>query len=548
MQTNNDTIAAVSTPPGVGGIAVVRVSGPEAIRIVNGLWRGKDLTAVASHTVHLGTLLRTDGSVLDQCVATVFHGPKSYTGEDVVELSVHGSVYVQRTVVAELCNAGARAAEPGEFTRRAFAAGKIDLVQAESIADILSAESAAAHDMAIKHLKGGFSKKIEGLRAQLIDLSALLELELDFSEEDVEFADRERLIAVAGQIARTVESLHEGYSTGSAIKNGIPIAIVGPANAGKSSLFNALVGDDRAIVSDIHGTTRDIVDDTIIIGRHSFRIMDTAGLRHTDDTIEKIGIERSLKAVAKATIVLYVTSPDAPDLNDTAHTSSYDSATIRQAAVPDHTSSRSASLNQTAASSLAYPDLSQEISDTEDTLSVNKVRRLMSPGSILIHVRNKADLIASPVFVRPKHESPSVPAPGTRLSECESDLSTKHITEHESSPSSKKVIEYEASLSTTGNDTEVNGIALLKNVLEEVADSKEADSPTLLISNPRQEQALKSALEAANETLQTLRDDLPTVIVSQSLRATITALDTLTGQIATPTILQSVFTRFCIGK
>lgn len=507
---NNDTIVAVSTPPGVGGIAVLRISGADAVTAVNRVWKGKDLTAVPSHTAHLGTLLRADGSVLDQCVATVFRGPNSYTGEDIVELSVHGSVYVQRTAVAELCKVGARVAEPGEFTRRAFAAGKIDLVQAESIADILSAESAAAHDMAVKHLKGGVSKKIDSLRAQLIELSALLELELDFSEEDVEFADRSKLIAIAGQIESAVSALLEGYTTGSAIKNGIPIAIVGPANAGKSSLFNALVGDDRAIVSDIHGTTRDIVDDTIVIGRHNFRIMDTAGLRHTDDTIEKIGIQRSLQAVTRATIVLYVTSPDAPGLPPALSNPAV--SVVSDASIP------------------------------EGPLSTEKIRDIMTPGSIFIHVHNKADLTSSPIYIRCLSND-------IRTFNSLSTTETSPVKEIEARSSTvTHITEYEASLSSVNAEGSDSGVSLLKDLLEHIADGQETDAPALLISNPRQEQALQAALQAARETLRALRDDLPTVIVSQSLRATITALDSLTGQIATPTILQTVFSRFCIGK
>jgi tRNA modification GTPase len=304
-------ICAISTAPGVGGIAVARVSGPEAINIVDKIWHGKKLADVASHTAHLGNIDDRSGNTLDQAVATVFRAPASFTGEDVVEISVHGSTYIQAELIATLVAAGARLAEPGEFTRRAFTAGKMDLAQAEAIADLIASQSRAAHRVAMSQMRGGVSKRLAQLRDQLIELASLLELELDFSEEDVEFASRTRLIDIAQQIYAEVTRLHKSFDAGSAIKNGIPIAIVGDTNAGKSSLLNALVGDERAIVSNIHGTTRDIVEDTVTIGNNLFRLMDTAGLRDTTDPVEQIGIERSHRAMQKASITLLVTDAGA---------------------------------------------------------------------------------------------------------------------------------------------------------------------------------------------------------------------------------------------
>lgn len=310
MNAAADTICAVATAPGTAGIAVVRVSGPQAFTICDTLWRGKKLSDCQSHTAHLGTVRDTDATVLDQAVATVFRGPHSYTGEDVVELSVHGSPYVQHRLIELLCKAGARLAEPGEFTRRAFTAGNIDLSQAEAIADLIAARSRAAHHVAVTQLRGGITRRLLQLREQLVDLSALLELELDFSEEDVEFADRTRLITLAEEINREVTRLHGTYSRGQAIRDGIPVAIAGPTNAGKSSLLNALVGDDRAIVSDVHGTTRDTVEDTLTLGDHLVRIIDTAGLRATTDTVELIGQERTRAALTRAALRLIVFAAD----------------------------------------------------------------------------------------------------------------------------------------------------------------------------------------------------------------------------------------------
>jgi len=312
-ELTTDTICAISTPRGIGGIAVARISGPHAIDIVDKLWTGKRLSGVGSHTAHLGTLTDTRGEILDQAVATVYRAPRSFTGDDVVELGVHGSRWIQRELIATLCQAGCRLAEPGEFTRRAFAAGHLDLAEAEGVADMIAAGSRAAHRAAACQMRGHYSAHLTAMREQLIELASLLELELDFSEEEVEFASRERLLDLATELYNSLVKLRDSFATGSVIKEGIPVAIVGPTNAGKSSLLNAITGDDRAIVSDIHGTTRDVVDDLIEIGDYQFRFQDTAGLRDTTDTIERIGIERSLKATSRATIILYVIDITDPD-------------------------------------------------------------------------------------------------------------------------------------------------------------------------------------------------------------------------------------------
>lgn len=302
----SDTICAISTPRGVGGIAVARVSGPCAIKIVDSIWRGKRLADVLSHTAHLGLIVDSDGSTLDQAVATVFKAPKSFTGDDVVELSVHGSEWVQRQLINRLIGAGARLAEAGEFTRRAFLSGHLDLAQAEAVADVIASSSRAAHHVAMSQMKGDFSKRLAAMRDQLLELASLLELELDFSEEDVEFASREKLLTLARDIYAETSRLAATFATGQAIKEGIPVAIVGATNAGKSTLLNRLLHEDRAIVSDVHGTTRDVIEDTVELDGVRFRFVDTAGLRSTTDKVEALGIERTISKLVQASIVLWV--------------------------------------------------------------------------------------------------------------------------------------------------------------------------------------------------------------------------------------------------
>lgn len=303
---NGDTICAISTPPGVGGIAVVRISGKDAITIADKIWKGKSLADAESHTAHLGEIADPSGNTLDQAVATIFRSPRSFTGENTVELSIHGSKWLQREVLQTLIQTGARLAQPGEFTRRAFLSGRLDLAEAEAVADLIASSSRASHRNAINQMKGSFSRRMMELREKLLDLTSLLELELDFSEEDVEFASREKLHSTALEIQEEITRLAQSFHAGTVIKDGIPVAIVGPTNAGKSSLLNILLGEDRAIVSDIHGTTRDIIEDTTEIGDYLFRFMDTAGLRKTSDIIENMGIERSIAAAGKASIIIYV--------------------------------------------------------------------------------------------------------------------------------------------------------------------------------------------------------------------------------------------------
>lgn len=300
-----DTIIALATPPGRGAISVLRISGPEAIRVTARLFRGKPLEQQDTHTVHLGTL-RDGEQILDEVLVTLFRGPKSYTGEHVVELSCHGSPFIVQQIIRTYLKQGIRYARPGEFTRRAFLNGKFDLAQAEAVADLISSDTEFAHATAMDQLRGGFSRQIRQLREELIHFASLIELELDFGEEDVEFADRAQLRQIIGKLQHSVQTLLASYDVGNVVKNGIPTVIVGKPNAGKSTLLNRLLNEEKAIVSEIPGTTRDFIEDELNIGGISFRFIDTAGLRHTEDKIEAIGVQRTHEKMQQASLIIYL--------------------------------------------------------------------------------------------------------------------------------------------------------------------------------------------------------------------------------------------------
>ena len=306
-----DTICAIATAPG-GAIGIVRISGIEAFNIASSVCR-RITSATTPRTAIFTPILDDSGQVLDEAVVTLFQAPHSYTGEDCAEISCHGSHYILNKVVELLIRNGARMANPGEFTQRAFLNGKMDLSQAEAVADLIASKNKATHDLAIKQLRGGISSELKTLRDQLLRLTSLLELELDFSDhEELEFADRNELLTLSQAIDQRVTQLADSFQTGNALKSGIPVAIVGAPNVGKSTLLNALVGEERAIVSDIQGTTRDAIEDTIQLSGITFRFIDTAGIRHTNDKIENLGIERSIAAAKRAHIILMLTEPGVP--------------------------------------------------------------------------------------------------------------------------------------------------------------------------------------------------------------------------------------------
>ena len=306
-----DTICAPATIPGTGAISVIRLSGPEALSIADKVvtCNGTPLSSTDGYRIRYGTVLDNDGETVDNVLVSVFRAPHSYTGEDSAEISCHASGYIVQTIIGLLLDAGARSAGPGEFTRRAFVNGKMDLAQAEAVADVIAAQDKAAHRVAMNQLKGGYSKELGKLRAKLLKMTSLLELELDFSEEDVEFASRSEMSLLVNDVLHHVSTLASSFKRGNAVKNGLPVAIIGPANSGKSTLLNAIIGEDRAIVSDIAGTTRDTIEEVINVGGVSLRFIDTAGIRDTEETVEKIGIGRSLKKMQEASIILGILDP-----------------------------------------------------------------------------------------------------------------------------------------------------------------------------------------------------------------------------------------------
>lgn len=455
----DDTICAISTPHGVGGIAVIRLSGPKALEIAQKVWKGKPLTSAATHTAHLGTIINPEnGEALDQAVATIFRAPGSYTGDDTIEFSVHGSTWIQSELLHLLNTAGARMAQPGEFTRRAFLTGHLDLTQAEAVADLIAAKSRASQRLAMNQMRGRFSKRLTILRNQLLELASLLELELDFSEEDVEFADRHRLISTSREILDEVTKLQSSFHAGQAIKQGIAVAIVGPTNVGKSSLLNALLGDDRAIVSDIHGTTRDTVEDMLTIGDHTFRLIDTAGLRHTSDTIEQKGIDRSLDAARRADIIIALTDLSRPET--------------------------------------ALQTASQIPFDTS--------------GTITICVANKAD-IAQP-------------------------------TRQEQSPATSTEPIIISAMTGQGLSE------LLDRLSSEARRIENQGGNNILITNARHAEALAAATAPLQRVIDGLTTGLPGDLIAQDLREALHHLGTILGDVTTPDILASIFSRFCVGK
>lgn len=495
METSeNDLIIAPATAPG-GALAVIRLSGAGAIACCDQLFRGRrPLAEAASHTAHYGEI-REGERVIDDVVATLFRAPRSYTGEESVELSCHGSPYVVSEILRLAMAAGARMADPGEFTVRAYLAGRLDLSQAEAVADLIASSSRAAHTLATTQLRGGYSSRLEELREELLRLVSLLELELDFSEEEIEFADRTELRSLMERIDEEICRLRDSFSLGNAIREGIPVAIVGAPNAGKSTLLNRLLGDERALVSEIAGTTRDVIEERLTVDGIPFRLLDTAGIRSTNDPLERMGIERTYACVTRARIVVRLL--DATRL----HAATDDSAESRSDAAPaaGKASLASASTAPAANGTAATP----HHSSTEVRIPAPDFE--MREEQLLLDAVNKCDL-----------------APGIRLPEGVLPLSAR-----------------------SGE-----GVDRLLARLRESVDTSTLYHGDPVVSAGRHFKALTTASEALRTALRSLDEGLPGDLLSEELRAVVHAVGSITGRgsITPDEVLNTIFSKFCIGK
>lgn len=489
------TICAPATIPGTGAISIIRVSGEDSLAIADKVIdvKGESLSETEGYRLRYGTIFADDGSVLDNVIVSVFRAPHSYTGENSVEISCHASRFIVNAVLELLVNAGARIAAPGEFTRRAFVNGKMDLAQAEAVADVIASQSAAAHRVAMNQLKGGFSSELKTLREKLLTMTSLLELELDFSEEDVEFASRSELGALVEETLTHIVRLTDSFSRGNAIKNGVPVAIVGATNTGKSTLLNALLGEERAIVSDIAGTTRDTIEETLNLGGVMFRFIDTAGIRETDEVVEKIGIERTFKKLNEASIVLGMT-----DLSRGEDSVIADAEYI-------------------------WSKVNASSSDREFVLLVNKCD-VNGIESVAAGSRAGCAGVGSGAGYADK---------AGKMARIEAALHEKGI--------SAKLVPISAK---TGS-----GLTALTEALAEIGRRITGDTDETLVTNIRHYEALSRAATALGRVRDGLKvATLPPDLIAQDLREALYHLGEIVGEISTDEVLGNIFRKFCIGK
>lgn len=483
----DDTIAALSTAPGIGALGVIRLSGPSAVDIVNGLFPSKDLSAQPTHTLHIG-LLKNGDELLDEVIVSIFRAPKSYTGEDVVEISCHGSPHIEEKILSACTSHGARIARAGEFTQRAFLKGKMDLVQAEAVADLIASHSEAARLSALHTMRGGFTHDLKILREQLLGFSALIELELDFSQEDVEFADRKKFYALIEEAQQKTAALIESFTYGNVIRNGVHVAIVGKPNAGKSTLLNSLLNEQRAIVSEIAGTTRDTVEELLVIEGIEFRLIDTAGIRaHTSDQIEQLGMDKTREKIAQADIVLEIV---------------------------DGTDTGSGGFSSAA----------------NEDFNVEKEK--------LIRVLNKTDLIPETVL-----QLDAVTSEESKLRTETAflyDGNRRTVTNLYSQFPEPNWIHISAKTNT--------GIDKLKHALvDRVLQGKKMREGTV-VTNARHVDALKQVAAALQEIRTGLDNNVPGDLLSPDIRRCLHFLGEITGEITTEEQLSWIFGKFCIGK
>lgn len=503
------TICAPATIPGTGAISIIRVSGEDSLAIADKVIdvKGESLSETEGYRLRYGTIFADDGSVLDNVIVSVFRAPHSYTGENSVEISCHASRFIVNAVLELLVNAGARIAAPGEFTRRAFVNGKMDLAQAEAVADVIASQSAASHKVAMNQLKGGFSSELRVLREKLLTMTSLLELELDFSEEDVEFASRSELGALVEETLTHIVRLTDSFSRGNAIKNGVPVAIVGATNTGKSTLLNALLGEERAIVSDIAGTTRDTIEETLNLGGVMFRFIDTAGIRETDELVEKIGIERTFKKLDEASIVLGMT------------------------------------------------DLSRgEDSVLADAEYIWSKVNACGPGREFLLLVNKCDVDGI------ESVAAGFAGVGSRAGFAGTGSGAGYVeTGSEAGCAGKagKMARIEAALREKGIVTKMipisaktgSGLPELTEALAEIGRRITGDTDETLVTNIRHYEALSRAATALGRVQDGLKvATLPPDLIAQDLREALYHLGEIVGEISTDEVLGNIFRKFCIGK
>ena len=498
------TICAPATIPGTGAISIIRVSGEDSLAIADKVIdvKGESLSETEGYRLRYGTIFADDGSVLDNVIVSVFRAPHSYTGENSVEISCHASRFIVNEVLELLVDAGARIAAPGEFTRRAFVNGKMDLAQAEAVADVIASQSAAAHRVAMNQLKGGFSSELKTLREKLLTMTSLLELELDFSEEDVEFASRSELGALVEETLTHIVRLTDSFSRGNAIKNGVPVAIVGATNTGKSTLLNALLGEERAIVSDIAGTTRDTIEETLNLGGVMFRFIDTAGIRETDELVEKIGIERTFKKLNEASIVLGMT----------------DLSRGEDSVLAD--------------AEYMWSKVNASSSDREFVLLVNKcdvdVIEYVEAGSGAGYVGTGSEAGCAGTGSEAGHAGKA-----GKMARIEAALREKGIV--------TKMIPISAK---TGS-----GLPELTAALAEIGRRITGDTDETLVTNIRHYEALSRAATALGRVRDGLKvATLPPDLIAQDLREALYHLGEIVGEISTDEVLGNIFRKFCIGK
>ncbi len=483
----SSTIIALATPPGVGAIGVIRLSGPRAIIITDKIFKGKRLENQPSHTAHFGKIVAADGRILDEVLVTIFVGPNSYTGEDTTEISCHGSPYILQEIIQLCLGKGARMAEPGEFTLRAFLNGKMDLTQAEAVADLIASESAAAHDVAIRQLRGGFKNEIQKLREELIHFASLVELELDFGEEDVEFADRNDLKKLVNQIREHLRPLIQSFALGNALKMGVTTVIAGRPNAGKSTLLNALLNEERAIVSDIPGTTRDTIEEVLNIRGIQFRLIDTAGIREAQDTIEAIGVARTMEKIEQAAILVYVWD---------------------------------------VAGGMTILEVWEDL----DRLTEGK------EAYNLLVVCNKMD--RNPLFQTEWLLNPNLPGVHPYL------MGNWGLT----IPSDSGLPNLQAaSLIPVSAKNQMN-IEYLKQKLFEAAAGEGVNTESTIVTNARHHDALRRADEALTDVLTALDSNVTGDFIAQDIRRSLAYLGEITGEIGVEDLLGNIFGKFCIGK